>query len=165
MPAHIQQPFERKEYDVTNTLANTIAAMCGWPCALMNKQQLILEPEEAVLITTTMCDTNTQRRPYGELGSVDKSSTCGCCVGVSSGLGAMQPGCNCEEELVAEIVEELKKRMKTRGDTGQIQRAEQQLTEIMKVQSDMAALNSKVDAILAHLEISAPVPQAMAVPY
>ena len=32
-----------------------------------------------------MCDTNTQRRPYGELGSVDKSSTCGCCVGVSSG--------------------------------------------------------------------------------
>ena len=54
--------------------------------------------------------------------------------------------------------------MKTRGDTGQIQRAEQQLTEIMKVQSGMAALNSKVDAILAHLEISAPVPQAMAVP-
>ena len=85
MPAPIQQPFERKEYDVTNTLANTIAAMCGWPCALMNKQQLILEPEEAVLISTTMCDTNTQRRPYGELGSVDKSSTCGCCVGVSSG--------------------------------------------------------------------------------
>ena len=82
----------------------------------------------------------------------------------SVGLGAFQPGCNCEEELVAEIVEELKKRMKTRGDTGQIQRAEQQLTEIMKVQSDMAALNSKVDAILAHLEIRAPVPQAMAVP-
>ena len=62
MPAPIQQPFERKEYDVTNTLANTIAAMCGWPCALMNKQQLILEPEEAVLqchIFCAWCDTNT----------------------------------------------------------------------------------------------------------
>ena len=58
MPAPIQQPFERKEYDVTNTLANTIAAMCGWPCALMNKQQLILEPEEAVLIRP--CATPTR---------------------------------------------------------------------------------------------------------
>ena len=105
-------PFERKEYDVTNKLGNYIACCCGCPCALANTQHLVLEPEEAVLTSKTLCDTNVQRRPYGELGSVDKATSCGCCIGVASGLGALTPGMNCEEALVNEIVEELKKRMK-----------------------------------------------------
>ena len=89
--------------------------------SLCNEEHLVLEPEEAVLTRKTMCATNVQRRPYGELGSVDKGTACGCCVNVSSGLGPIQPGMGCEEAVVNEIVEELKARMKTRGDTGNIQ--------------------------------------------
>ena len=54
----------------------------------------------------TMCDTNVQRRPYGELGSVDKGTACGCCTSVTSGLGPISPGWGCEEALVDELVEE-----------------------------------------------------------
>mmetsp|Transcript_14456 Transcript_14456/g.28220 ORF Transcript_14456/g.28220 Transcript_14456/m.28220 type:complete len:83 (+) Transcript_14456:332-580(+) len=80
---------------------------------------------------------------------------------VSSNLGPISPGFGCEAELVDEIVEELKKRMKTRGDTGQIQRAEQQLHEIAILKGEVANVNAKLDAVLQHLNIAAPQPQKM----
>ena len=112
----------------------------------------------------TFCGTNVQRRPYGELGSVDRGTACGCCVNVGSALGPISPGWNCEESLVNEIVEELKARMKTRGDTGQIQRAEQQIDKLTELQNDMTTMDKKIDAILAHLQIASPPPSPPASP-
>jgi hypothetical protein len=134
--------YEEREFDVTSTCFKF--CNCG-----MGGQLLQLEHEEALLTTTTCCGKSTSRRPYGELGSVMSAVACGCCVSVSSELGAMQPGCGCEKDLVDEVVEELKKRMKGRGDTGNIQRQEEALL-ILRHQTAM------VDAMLTKMGIPAP---------
>jgi hypothetical protein len=122
---------------------------------------LTLETEEAHYKVVTPCSTETKRMPYGQLGSVDKKTACGCCIGVDSNLtpgeGMMiSPGLGCETELVETIVNELKERMKARGDTGNIKRAEQTIDMVAKVQNDVSALTAKVDLILKHLSIPAP---------
>ena len=66
--------------------------------------------------------------PYGELGSVDQTTACGCCHSFSSNLspgqgenpGGISPGFGCSGDLVGDIVKELKARMKARGDTGSV---------------------------------------------
>ena len=50
---------------------------------------------------------------------------------------------------------ELKERMKARGDTGNIKRAEQTIDLVQQVQGDVALLATKVDLILKHLNIRA----------
>ena len=68
----------------------------------------------------------------------------------------------CAGDLVAEIVAELKKRMKARGDTGQIKRAEQLLGEIQILKAQAQNTDAKLNAILKHLNIEAPPPTAAA---
>jgi hypothetical protein len=58
-------------------------------------------------------------------------------------------GWGCDGILVATIVEELKKRMKVRGDTGNIQRIE-------AVQQQLKAVDRKLDLIMQHLSIEIP---------
>ena len=58
------------------------------------------------------------------------------------------------------LAPQLKARMKARGDTGNIKRAEQTLDVVEKVQADVASLTAKVDAILAHLSIPQPTTMA-----
>ena len=153
--------FDHKEYDTTNLCEKFCPP--GSLCMLFSLQQkLILEPEEAVLVTSTICSTTNQRRPYGELGSVDKYTSFGICASIVYGQSYLTPGFGCSTELVEEIVAELKARMKARGDTGQIQRAETMLEELKEVQHDVEAMNSKIDAILAHLKITPPASASMA---
>lgn len=95
-----------------------------------------------------LCGTHVSKRPYGELGSVDRG-TCCCCISVESAFGPLSPGCGCEQEKVDEIVTDLKQRMRTRGDTAQIQRAEETLERLDQV-------DAKLDAILDHLNIPKP---------
>ena len=64
---------------------------------------------------------------------------------------------------MAEIVKELKKRMKARGDTGQIKRAEQLLGEIQILKAQAQNTDAKLNAILKHLNIEAPPATASAV--
>merc|ERR1712086_1180309 len=119
--------------------------ICCVPGVIGNKV-MVLEPEEAVLKVTNPCCSVETRRPYGELGSVD-TTNCLCCVGVSSDLSKQMPvfvGWGCDGILVATIVEELKKRMKVRGDTGNIQRIE-------AVQQQLKAVDRKLDLIMQHL--------------
>lgn len=123
---------------------------------LLGTKRFILEPEEAVLdVRCCLCDVNT-RRPYGELGSVDSSNCC-CFVGVTSGLTKDQPICpgsGCDAALVDEIVAELKARMKQRGDTGNIQRAQATLEAAMALRAevaDAADLKSDMQLVMAHL--------------
>ncbi|CAM9405921.1 unnamed protein product [Choristocarpus tenellus] len=124
---------------------------------LVGKKQLTLEAEEAVLTVDSCmgCHINT-RRPYGELQSVD-TVKCLCCVGFSSGItgrdGESFPGWGCNNVLVTEIVDELKARMKIRGDTGQMKLMEQNSKQLTH-------LHAKVDAVMSHLEIPA-VPEPM----
>ena len=66
------------------------------------------------------------------------------------------PQCFCAGDLVEEIVKELKVRMKARGDTGQIKRAEQLLGEIQILKAQAQNTDAKLDAILKHLNIEAP---------
>ena len=73
------------------------------------------------------------------------------------------PQCFCAGDLVAEIVKELKTRMKARGDTGQIKRAEQLLGEIQILKAQAQNTDAKLNAILKHLNIEAPPPTASAV--
>lgn len=49
----------------------------------------------------TICGKATSKRPYGELGSVDRGNCC-CCVGFSSAFGEIAPGCG---ELVSALME------------------------------------------------------------
>ena len=99
--------------------------------------------------------------PYGELGSVEKVEACGCCYSFSSNLtpgtaeggGGLSPGCGCSGPLVEDIVSEMKQRMKARGDTGNIQRAEQTLTQVNATRMELAQVNQKLDQIMQHLNI------------
>ena len=64
-------------------------------------------PEEASIHSVSCCSDATTTRPYGELGSVDITHSCGCCHAVSSDLTAVSgaeggnagisPGWGCDE--------------------------------------------------------------------
>ena len=43
--------------------------------------------------------------------------------------------------------------MKSRGDTGQIKRAEENLQEIRVLHAKMATMDAKMDAVMAHLQV------------
>lgn len=86
-----------------------------------------------------LCGVHISKRPYGELGSVDRS-TCLCCVSVDSAFGPISPGCGCDAETVDELVVLLKERMRTRGDTAQIQRAEQTLKRLDEVDAKLVCM-------------------------
>lgn len=96
-----------------------------------------------------LCGTHTSKRPYSELGSVDRGN-CLCCVSVESAIGPISPGCGCDERRVDEIVFELKHRMEHRGDAAQMRQAELTLMRLEHV-------DAKLDAIMAQLKI----PQSM----
>ena len=99
----ITSTFGVKEYDVSPGI------LC---CPILCPQTLTLEAEEVVYIRKSPCDTATKRMPYGQLGSVDAKTACGCCIAVDSQLTAgsdegISPKCGCETALVKEIVEEV----------------------------------------------------------
>ena len=70
-----------------------------------------------------------------------------------SSFGEICPGWGCSAGLVEDLVEDLKKRQRGRGDTAQIKRAEQTIERLDN-------LESKIDLILNHLNIEAPIPVA-----
>ncbi len=52
-----------------------------------------------------------------------------------------------------EIVSNLKLRMKMRGDTGQIQRAEQTLQELQELKAQMKTMQNDINRILEALHV------------
>lgn len=156
------EPFPIQEYNVTDHFCQGLLLLT---CPLhflplipghLGSKKMILEEEEAVLQVNCkpFCTINT-RRPYGELGSVDKTH-CLCCVGVASNLSGTFPifiGNGCEDEKVSEIVAELKLRMKARGDTGQISRTEETLKEIQELRTELSDLKADMKLVLKALNI------------
>jgi len=151
--------FEHKEYEVTPTIAN----LCNC-CTL--KVMLMLEPDEVVYTNDSCCVHQKKRLPYGELGSVDQTNACGCCVVFNAGglapagpngePGVISPGCGCSGELVSEIVEELNSRQRLRGDVAQMKRADEQANNIKIMGERMNMIDAKMDAIMSHLKIPQP---------
>ena len=82
---------------------------------------------------------------------------------LKKGCSEVQSRPEARRDLVDEIVKELKTRMKARGDTGQIKRAEQLLGEIQILKAQAQNTDAKLNAILKHLNIEAPPPTASAV--
>jgi hypothetical protein len=63
-------------------------------------------------------------------------------------LGSISPGCGCNEERVDEIVDELRKRIRERGDVAQLHRTEQTLKRLDEMEK-------KIDMIMEAVKIPA----------
>jgi hypothetical protein len=87
-------------------------------------------------LCSDLCGRHVAKHPYGELGSVEKS-TCCCFVSLDSAFGPISPGCGCNRGAVDEMCTVLKERMRTRGDTGQIKRTEQTLKRLEEVDAKL----------------------------
>mmetsp|Transcript_7421 Transcript_7421/g.12354 ORF Transcript_7421/g.12354 Transcript_7421/m.12354 type:complete len:162 (-) Transcript_7421:156-641(-) len=140
--------FTEEDYDVSLNVLCWIA-LC--PCvfgALPYSTTLHLGTEEVTKTDVGICGRSESKRPYGELGGVERSN-CLCCVNFRSSFGEISPGCGCNAELVDEIVGELKARQLGRGDTAQIKRVEQTLERLDEIEG-------KLDKIMDHLQIERP---------
>jgi len=142
-------PLEEKLYDVTNYLESGMLFLI-FPFAGWCSKSLYLDDQEAVLKVSSCCGTFTERRPYAQLGSVDKLEKLGICVTISSDLarvnekgeGGISPGCGCDHALVDELVQTLQHRKLLRGNVAQMRKLDylykkvvsigQQLPEVMK---------------------------------
>mmetsp|Transcript_19220 Transcript_19220/g.27038 ORF Transcript_19220/g.27038 Transcript_19220/m.27038 type:complete len:184 (-) Transcript_19220:245-796(-) len=147
-----------KEFDVTDTgcqICLLLTCPLHWlPIipGIIGRKSLSLEHEEAIYsVSGGCCDVNT-RRPYGELGSVDVIN-CLCCNGVTSDIFKGYPLFLNDTHKSATIVAELKKRMKERGDTGQIRRTEETLSEVKALKSEVAQLREDMQSIMKHLRV------------
>ena len=153
-------PQETKVYNVTGyidlvwlSLAVGPLSCCLWPY----KRTLVLAPEEVTLEASSVCCHNKKRVPYGELGGVERANCCGCAAFGGGALGdSIVPGCGCESVLVDEFVGTLKERRRARGDTAQIQRAEQALDRVAALEQRLSGVDAKLDALLAHLNVPPP---------
>ena len=101
-----------------------------------------MEPEFLVVDDWTVCADNKNRMAYADL-TVDKTTAC-CFVAVNG----WSPGCGCDAATVNEIADELQKRVNKRGNTGQIQRAEQTLESIHHLTAKVDMLERKLDMVL-----------------
>ena len=68
----------------------------------------------------------------------------------------MSPVTESQLESGSDAIVDHEPRMKARGDTGQIKRAEQLLGEIQILKAQAQSTDAKLDAILKHLNIEAP---------
>jgi len=160
-------PFEHVEVHVTDVCCQSVMCVtCPLTFlplipGLMGSKKLIMGEEEVSLSTDCMCCKSMHRRPYGELGGVEKGN-CLCFRYLTGDLfsqggkqGCLFPGSACDGKAVDYIYTTLKERMANRGDTGQVRRAEEQLDNIQQLRQDVDAANRKLDAIMAHLRINA----------
>ena len=144
-PSQNKNTFDHKEYNVTNYFG-TLFCLFGAPYS----STFILEPEYVVREDISLCGTNRNRVAYGDVG-VDKSN-CLCCIG----LNDLSPGCGCEYALVNEIAEELQSRIAARGQTGQMQKAEQTMQAVLELKNHVALLDHKLNLIMNNLNINIP---------
>jgi hypothetical protein len=136
-------PLDEKRYDVTNNIESG-CKLCLCPCCGWTTKTLTLLDQEVFLREKDLCNSKSQRRPYAQLGSVDKFQTL-CCVTFSSAFapvvmddkgnpkGGISPGFGCDEALVMEIVKELQSRKEKRGNIAQIRKLEYMIEQVLKL--------------------------------
>jgi hypothetical protein len=147
-----KESFETETYDVTD---------CCLKFCCFGSSTLILG-QETVNLNSKGCCSHTQTEvPYGEVGNVNQTNSCGCCAALSGdflpsageGVPTLSPGCGCEQDLVAEIVKELKRRVRLRGDGATRNLAEEQAKNIMILSEQVETMETKIDAIMKHLQV------------
>lgn len=135
--------FDHKMYTVTNFWGQLLCCFGG-----PYQSTIVLEPEFVVIEDLRICGNNRRRIAYGEY-SVDRSSFL-CCISVND----ISPGCGCSKSLVDEISEELQRRVGNRGNTGQMQKAEQTLDLLLKVNSRLDEIEKKIDVMYDKMQRS-----------
>ena len=70
----------------------------------------------------------------------------------------MFPGCGCSYDLSDEVVNELKRRMKNRGDTGKIIRVEKALKELEDIRGEVLNIKNNTERIMLALNLTVDVP-------
>ena len=66
--------------------------------------------------------------------------------------------CGCSYDLSDEVVNELKRRMKNRGDTGKIIRVEKALKELEDIRGEVLNLKNNTERIMLALNLTVDVP-------
>lgn len=150
MEMEAYQPLPDKRYDVTNLTESIILCMMLPCCVGWMTKTLLVGDQEVTLKTKHLCGVNTQKRPYAQLGSVEKRSQCaGMCWTIASDLapvnekgeGGIQPGCcGCDEPLINEIVNEMQQRKLKRGNVAQIQKLEFLYNKLVDVATQLPLL-------------------------
>ncbi len=155
------QQFEDRSFDATNYIQSACA--CFWSLGIVGwtTKRLTLDNDEAILTTKNFCVNAVQKRPYAQLGAVDKENVCLCCYQVKTDLdGAngegLSRGWGCDSEWVSEVTSELQARKVGRGNIAQLK-----AQEVLATRVDH--LHAKLDIILEHLRLSPPPPPALGV--
>ena len=93
------------------------------------------------------------------MGAIDEQN--GCCTktlligGLADGpQGGISPGCGCADENVSVIFEDLKKRVRNRGDAAQLRFAEATYESVSELQRKVATLEAKLDKIMLKLDVA-----------
>lgn len=127
--------FQHKEYD--------ISPCCFSMCCPVT---LILEPEYVVVNEKNCCAQTNKRIAYADV-AVD-TVQCLCCYSVNN----WSPGFGCDKHAVDEMASELQRRIGKRGNTGQIQKTEETLMLMHRLNERVDVLENKLDQVLSHLE-------------
>jgi len=156
----LETNLESIDFDITDKFCQLAALILtfGCWCWCMGPSHLYLGPEEAryTYKAWTGCLKYDSKRPYGELGSVDEVNYCGLFKGFKSDVipssaqdrGEVFPGWGCDGGLRDKIVHELKRRMRARGETGLVKRAEHQTENLLYIKQMVKAIADKLGCVV-----------------
>ena len=133
--------FETREFNVRNETSNCLDFVCTCSTAGCSTHTLTLEPEQAVSRRSNRCYASVDRKPYGQLGSVDEAICC--CVHNVNGVA---PGWCGDPAMVKEIAAELQARKVGRGNIAQLRNQENTMLKALEAES---RLRSRVLIVLA----------------
>uniref|UniRef100_A0A6U3CCT7 Uncharacterized protein n=1 Tax=Lotharella globosa TaxID=91324 RepID=A0A6U3CCT7_9EUKA len=145
--------FEVKHYDVR--------CCCDWFCC--HSKDLALRNDELYYKSwCAPCNCGEEKHyPYGELSGVGEVKQCCCCPAINPGFvqegeTPFMLGCCGDQEITTEVVEELKKRTRARGDIGQMKKTEQIKEDMNVLLAKVSKLEANVAAIMKHLKVPPP---------
>lgn len=151
------QPLPDMKFDVSDP-CEQITAFLFCPCMGITVKTLDLTDQEVTFRIKNLCGVQKQKRPYAQLGSVDKHTlACGCHTLASDfapvnekGEGGLKIGfCGMDEQAVDTIVRELQMRKGKRGGIAQIRKLDY-------VISKMARIGTQVPVLLDSMGIQFP---------
>lgn len=125
----------------------SLLLMC--PCCGLTSKTLDLTDQEVTFRTRNMCGVTKQKRPYAQLGSVDKHTlACGCHTLASDfapvnekGEGGLKVGCcGMDGDKIDQIVKELQHRKAKRGGIAQIRKLDYVIGKMVKVGTQVPQL-------------------------
>lgn len=141
-------PLNDMKFNVSDP-CEQCAVFLSFPCAGITTKTLDLTDQEVTFRTKNLCFSNRQKRPYAQLGSVDKHTLkCGCHTLVSDfsplneqGEGGLKIGCcGTDSQAVERIVQELQMRKAKRGGIAQIRKLDYVISKMVKIGTQVPVL-------------------------